>query len=182
MRKILEIGAGKNPYQGKSNEKVIHLDIIRLPHIEVIHDLNKFPWPFKNNEFDEVLARHVFEHLNDVVRTMKEIGRILKSNGILKIWVPYFASPDAYVDLTHKHFFTLKSFDYWDDSTLLGGVCKHEVGNIKFKIMKKELQFPKICKFFIINIFAKKFPNVYEHFFSRIFPACEVYFELKIVK
>jgi SAM-dependent methyltransferase len=180
MKKILELGAGKRPYLGKNNEDVIHTDIMKLPHIEVVHDLNKFPWPLKKNEFDEVLARHVLEHLDNIIKVMDEIGRILKPNGIIKIWVPYFSHVGAVWDLTHKHFFTLNTFDYWDKSTREGSVLNYEIGRTRFKIIKKELHFSRVYKF--INIFARKFPHIYEVYFSRVFPAYEIYFELKIIK
>lgn len=174
-KKILEIGCGKNPYFGKKGEKVIHLDIVKLPHVEVVHDLNKIPWPFKNNEFDEVRADNVLEHLDNLVKVMKEIWRILKPNGIVKIWVPYFAHPNAFQDPTHKRFFTLKTFDYWDTSTETGKKLNLEVRK-KFKIVKKKLIFGRKLKF--IELFANKFENFYEIIISRIFPADEIYFEL----
>lgn len=182
MKKILELGAGKNPYIGGKNEKVIHLDIKKFPHIEVVHDLNIFPYPFKKNEFDEIIARHVLEHLDDLTKVMKELWRILKPSGILKIWVPYFASPSAYTDLTHKHFFTLKSFDYWDENTDIGKSLGYEIGNVKFKVIKRELHFHRICKLLGIDLLAKRFSNIYESYLSRIFPAYEVFFELKAIK
>ncbi|MCD6381657.1 MAG: methyltransferase domain-containing protein, partial [Candidatus Aenigmarchaeota archaeon] len=133
MKKILELGSGKKPYLGKKDEKVIHLDIVKLPHVEIVHDLNKFPWPFKDNEFDEIRADNVIEHLDDLVKVMEEIWRILKPKGIVKVWVPYFAHPNAFTDITHKHFFTLHSFDYFDQRTEIGKKYSHEVVKINFK-------------------------------------------------
>jgi len=78
---------------------------------DVVHDLNKYPWPFKENTFDYVYASHVLEHLDDVKRALIEIWRISKNNAIVEIKVPYFNSYCAYGDVTHKHFFTFVSFD-----------------------------------------------------------------------
>ncbi len=80
-------------------------------HVDVRHDLNIFPWPFKDNTFDYILASHIIEHLDNIPQVLEEIGRISKPNSIVKITVPYFNSWSAFGDVTHKHFFTLLSFD-----------------------------------------------------------------------
>lgn len=179
MKKILELGSGKHPYKPKKGEEVIHLDIVKLPHIEVVHDLNKFPWPFEDDEFDEIIANNVLEHLNDIVKVMKEIWRILKPKGILKARVPYFAHPNAFTDPTHKQFFTLHTFDYWDPSTNAGQDLGHEVGRYRFKIKRKELIF--LGKKAFLRFF-NRIPDAYEVILSRILPADEIYIELEKIK
>ncbi|MFH8086806.1 MAG: class I SAM-dependent methyltransferase [Candidatus Aenigmatarchaeota archaeon] len=173
-KKILEVGCGLKPFKEEKG-KVIHLDKIKLPHVEIVHDLDKFPYSFKDNEFDMIIASHVLEHVEDLVAVMKEFHRILKKDGILKITVPYFASPTGFMDPTHKHFFTLKTFDYWDKRTFLGKKFNYEVNNVEFKIIKKELHFGKIK----ITIKNSKVWSIYENVFSKIIPASEIYFELK---
>ncbi len=177
--KILEIGCGNRPYLPVSkSEEVVHLDIIKLPHVEVVWDLNKFPYPFKSNEFDVVIAKNVLEHLDDLIKLMEELWRITKPGGILKITVPYFASPVAFSDPTHKHFFTLNTFDYWDPTTKSGKKYYFQLSTkAKFKVVKKRLQCPSI-----VNIFLKIHPKLYENILSRIIPAAEIYFELKVIK
>lgn len=179
MIKILELGAGKNPYKPKKDEIVIHLDKVKLPDIEVIHDLNKFPYPFKDNEFDIVIANNVLEHLNDLDRVMREIWRILKPKGIFKVKVPYFAHPNAFTDHTHKHFFTLHSFDYWDNNTTLGKLYSQQA-SVRFKIKKKQLIFYGRKRRFFGKILSKL--PYYEIYLSRIFPAEEIYLELEAIK
>ena len=173
--KILELGSGKRPYEAKEGEEVIHLDKVKLPDVEVVWDLNKFPWPFKDNEFDVVIARHVLEHLDDLINVMGEIWRILKPRGILKVWVPYFSSVNAFSDLTHRHFFTLHTFDYFEPNSEL----HHEVG-FTFKVLKKELKFGRAS--FLGKLVYKINPYIYERFLSFIFPAFEIYFELEVLK
>ena len=45
---------------------------------------------YENNFFDTILMFHVLEHLDDPVKTLKEIRRILKPNGKLIISTPDF--------------------------------------------------------------------------------------------
>ena len=106
--KILDIGCGMHKSPGS-----IGIDFNPLSEADYIHDLDIFPYPFKDNTFDVILCRSVLEHLNDVVKVMEEIHRVGKPGCIVKIIVPFFSSHWAHVDPTHKHFFTSHSFDYF---------------------------------------------------------------------
>ena len=52
-------------------------------------DLNCFPYPFADKQFDYLICTHVLEHIDDPVRTCAEFARIAKA-GYLE--VPYFAA------------------------------------------------------------------------------------------
>jgi predicted SAM-dependent methyltransferase len=108
--KRLNLGCGKTPIEGW-----INVDKIKLDGIDVIHDLDKFPYPFDNGSADYVLLNHVLEHLDDVVKVMEEVHRILKLCGKVEIAVPYYKHENAFTDPTHKHFFTEHSMDYFLD-------------------------------------------------------------------
>lgn len=145
--KILEIGCGKNPYKPKEREKVVHLDKIKLPDVEIVWNLNKFPYPFKDNEFDVIIAKHVIEHLDNIIKVMEELWKILKPNGLLKITVPYAKHTSAFQNPTHKHFFTCFTFDYRDSEGYAKNLFYELKTKAKFKIVKKELRFPWPYKF-----------------------------------
>ena len=122
------------------------------------------------------------EHLADIPRVMKELWRILKPNGVLKIWTPPWNDVDSYTDPTHIHHFTLESFDYWDPSTSLGGfaiVTHHEA---RFKILKKKLIFGKYLRKTGIEWFANKYYHYYKLILCWVIPARQLYFELKADK
>ncbi|RLI98717.1 MAG: hypothetical protein DRP00_01425 [Candidatus Aenigmatarchaeota archaeon] len=179
MKRILELGSGRKPYF-EDGAEVIHLDKVKLPHIEVVWDLNKFPYPFPDNYFDEVIATHVLEHLDDLASVMKEIWRILKPGGKLKITAPHFSNYDAYRDPTHKHFFTFESFDYFDPNFRLYQEFNFYLGeDVKFRIRYKEARFIKNIK---VRFKNSKLMKIYEMFFSRVFPTIEMYIELEAVK
>jgi len=180
VRRILELGCGKKPYQPKIGEEVIHLDIVKLPHVEVVWDLNRIPYPFPDNYFDEVIATHVLEHLDDIVCVMKEIWRILKPNGVLKITSPHFSNYDAFRDPTHKHFFTFETFDYFEPSSKLHKEFGFYLGReVAFKIRFKEARFIKNMKVRFKNSLIMR---LYEMFLSRIFPTIEMYIEMEAIK
>ena len=101
-------GCGKHKVEG-----FIGVDKLVLPSVDIVHDMNIFPYPFSDNSVDEVLLFNIIEHLPDTVRVMEEIWRICKNAGIIKISVPYYNSPGAFQDPTHLTFFTEHTFDYF---------------------------------------------------------------------
>jgi len=118
--KILDLGCGKRKRQG-----AIGIDISKDTDADVIHDLNVFPYPFADDEFDYVYADNVIEHLDNVVKVLEELHRISKNGATTKIIVPFFRSHYAFIDPTHKHFFTVRSFDNFDPEKDFNRIYKY---------------------------------------------------------
>jgi SAM-dependent methyltransferase len=112
--KALDVGCGGRKLPGSAG-----MDILALPGVDIVHDVDVTPWPIKDGSYDLVFLNHALEHVKDVVKTMDEIHRVLKPGGRAVIQVPYFRSIDAYTDPTHKHFFTSRSLDYFIAGTQL---------------------------------------------------------------
>tara|TARA_B100000767_G_C19658345_1_gene489871 strand:- start:425 stop:985 length:561 start_codon:yes stop_codon:yes gene_type:complete len=108
----LNLGAGNDIKDGFINH-----DISQLPGIDVAFDINTYPWPWDDNTFDEVVAHDLLEHLNDFMRAMEEIHRILIPNGMVKLSVPYWNSCARYIDPTHKIGFHEDTFKFFDPSS-----------------------------------------------------------------
>lgn len=172
---VLDVGCGKAKTKIE-NATVIGMDKIKLPEVDIIHDLEKSPLPFKNNSFDEIICNHVLEHIDNLFDLMEEFHRILKPSGVIKIRAPYFASPSAFMHPDHKRFFTYKTFEYW----LPNESQKYEVSKKStFLIKKRQLRFDTKFKMFGIEKIANRFPMFYEVLISRNFPAGELYIELE---
>ncbi len=77
---------------------------------DVRHDLNVTPWPFADASVDQILAAHVFEHLDNWWGAFRECARILKIGGILEIRVPDESSTDAAGYRDHVTVFSRYSF------------------------------------------------------------------------
>ena len=80
MENKINLGAGREIKDGFINH-----DITRLDGIDVVHDLNVFPWPWDDCSMDYILMQDVLEHLDDIVKPMNELHRILKPGGRVKI-------------------------------------------------------------------------------------------------
>ncbi len=98
MIEALILGCGPRYSKRPDTHCETLLDVRAFDGIDVIHDLNKTPWPFKASSFDEVVAIHVVEHLQDLISFMDESWRILRKGGAL-----YLETPEAgnNYDLTH---------------------------------------------------------------------------------
>lgn len=165
MEKIkVNLGSGGRPLEG-------YINVDRNPNapgVDIVHDLDKYPWPFDSDSVDEVIMEHCLEHLVDHNRAMKEIYRILKHGGVAKITVPHFTWQYAYADPTHKHFFAYGTFFYYASD------CGYF--DFKFSSCKVRLVFGKRLSIWniILEPLFNLFPNVYEQSPLRIFPALHI--------
>jgi len=109
---ILELGCGINP---SNNVDVRHDKTKHADHVDVAHDLDVFPWPWVDGEFDRIIAVDVLEHLTQPLeRILDECWRILADNGQLAIEVPHCQSWHAWADPTHCRAFHDITFRYFD--------------------------------------------------------------------
>jgi SAM-dependent methyltransferase len=58
----------------------------------VVHDLNVFPYPLKDSSFEHVVIQDVIEHVQDPIRVMEELHRILRPDGRPQLRTPPFSS------------------------------------------------------------------------------------------
>lgn len=85
----------------KKRPGAIGVDLVKLPGVDIVHDLDKGPWPLESNSATNIRCEHGIEHVKDVNLFMKECHRILKNGGVLEIVTPHFSSYNSYVDPTH---------------------------------------------------------------------------------
>ncbi|MDD5731928.1 MAG: class I SAM-dependent methyltransferase [Patescibacteria group bacterium] len=131
-KKILNIGCGTTRIPDSIGVDRTFID----GFVDVVHDLNMVPYPFENSSIDEIHMYHVLEHLDEPIKKIEEMHRILKAGGILYIRVPHFSSMGAFTDLTHIRPFGYSSFDIFNNSDY-----KHYYANVNFKIVHKEIKY-----------------------------------------
>jgi len=106
----LNLGCGYFKKEGYIN----NVDIRKEVNPDLVIDLNKYPYPFKDNTFEIIEAHHLIEHLNSPFECMFELHRILKNGGKLIITVPHcsrgFSHPEhkCGFDVTFPYYFNPK--------------------------------------------------------------------------
>ena len=172
----LHLGCGRNYKKGW-----INCDVSPEVNPDKIVDLEKkLPW--KNDSIEQVLAEHVFEHIKNFIELMHEIHRICKKGSAIKIKTPFYSSWGHFNDPTHVRFFSPWTFNYFNKSNY-----SHEAKSNKdmFKIKKVKLNFgvgtSKKLNFFF-NPLLNFNHKLYCRFFSWIFPASEIEYELVVLK
>jgi predicted SAM-dependent methyltransferase len=165
----VELGCGDSKAPG-----YIGVDKVKTNYVDIIHDLDSFPWPFINDQVTEIRAFHVIEHLEDVVRTIEEMHRICKPNALIHIRVPYVTSTWAFGDPTHKHYFNEYSFDYFEPGNKL-----HYYTTASLEIIKRDL----ICNPTPLGRFRNLIPfkkSILRYFLWNMID--EIYFQLRVIK
>ena len=169
--KKLNFGCGEKILPG-----YVNVDIVKLPGVDLVVNLDKTPYPFRDNEFDEIYADNVIEHLENFIEVLEELQRILRPRGKLIIKVPHFTSHDAWAHPQHKREFTYESFDFF-----VRGTKRYKADGRCFpknfrRIRRKKLVFekglhPLNLHNYIIQQIANLFPLWYEKTPLRMFPA-----------
>lgn len=100
------------------------IDIADIEGVDIVHDLNVFPWPFEDNSVDAARCSHYIEHVVDLISFMNELHRVMKPGAICEIWAPYYTSRRCWQDPTHVRAISETSFLYynqdWVKSSNLG--------------------------------------------------------------
>jgi SAM-dependent methyltransferase len=109
--RILDVGCGLNKLPG-----AIGIDRNPASRADVICDLDRFPYPFKDSSFDKLQAIHVIEHVSDVIKTMEEFHRLLRSGGEAVIATPHYTDFSSFCDPTHRWHLTSFSLRYFGEN------------------------------------------------------------------
>lgn len=153
----LDIGCGKSKHDGYYG-----VDIDPNSDADLIYDLNNTPWPFDDNQFSEVLASQVIEHVKSPINFINELCRITKPHGKIVIITPHYTSADSYGALDHLWHLSTKSFSSNDKFS--------SVVSVKLRSIWKPLQF-------LVNRFARV-RGFWESYLSFICRATNITAEL----
>lgn len=122
----LDLGSGNS-----SDKDYVKMDVYPFSNADVIHDMEKIPYPFQSESFDVIRSHHSLEHCSfpRVQEILSECFRLLKPNGYLKIEVPCLES-------AIKAFLTLPEEKRWNSVAMeyiFGNQNKTQLGNQQHK-------------------------------------------------
>jgi SAM-dependent methyltransferase len=172
--KILDIGCGNRKVPG-----AIGIDFNNTLDADIVHNLNKFPYPFKDDEFDEVFIGGTLCLLDNAILVMEEVHRVCKKHAKIKIVQPYFRSVWNFADPWIKNFGTVHSFAFYDPDD---PICtRYMYTSARFKTVSitfdEYLDNPSIIRKIVIK-FATRFPRKYELYLSHFFPLNNIIYQL----
>jgi SAM-dependent methyltransferase len=108
---LLDLGCGPNKQKG-----FVGLDKRKMDGVDIVHDLEKFPYPLEDECAIQVLCSHIIEHIKPwlFIPFMDEIWRLCKPNAQLLISMPYGASRGFQQDPTHCNMANEATWLYFD--------------------------------------------------------------------
>lgn len=112
----VDIGSGDIRTEG-----FLSLDISDKCKPDIVWDIKKTPWEWATEPLEYLRADNILEHLDptDLINVINEAHRLMAPGGVFWIRVPLLKMDEehidgAFTDPTHRNYFTMGSFDYWD--------------------------------------------------------------------
>ncbi|MCS7079868.1 MAG: class I SAM-dependent methyltransferase [Chloracidobacterium sp.] len=179
--RVLDVGCGQRKQPG-----AVGLDRIPLPGVDVVHDLDARPYPFPDNTFDEIYARHVIEHVASVPEFLAELHRIAAPGARLYIATPHYSSLGSWNDPTHRWHFSAYSFDYF----AAGHPGAYYAGG-GFRVVSIEVTFLRLWRLvgvaWLVNAVNRRprwriFRKTWEEYLSFLIRARDIHVTLEVVK
>lgn len=167
-----------------SNQKPGYINVDKYGEPEVRHDLEVFPWPWKDSSVSEIVLNHVLEHLGQDTDTyfdiIKEIYRVCADQATVYITVPHPRHDHFINDPTHVRkitpegigLFSKKNNQLWADggcaNSPLGFFLDVDMEVTHIEIVPDPEWGQKISEKKItaeeLNAAAKKYNNVIQEF------------------
>lgn len=179
MKKRVSLGCGSDKPEG-----FVGVDIVDLPEVDVVQDLEEEKWDLPENHFVEVRAKDVFEHIEHSVTFLENIHSIAEEGAEVYIRSPHRSS-QSWTDPTHerlvgidtiKEYFTNKGdYNFYSD-------IRFRQEDVRITFLKSIFHPWNYLIEPIINL-NSAIQGYYESsFLCRIFPAKNVEFNLEVKK
>jgi len=117
----LDVGCGGNKQPG-----FVGMDMYpREGIVDIVHDIQEFPWPFPDSVCTVILLSHVWEHVEPKYRfrLMDELWRIIRHDGHLFISCPHDGSHLAAAHPQHYMCPNSTTFQFFDPDYHLYSCC-----------------------------------------------------------
>ncbi len=171
--KVLDVGGSRSPdYQKYFSNKTV-VDITAGPGVDIVASV--YQLPFQDGEFDRVLCMVVLEHLEDPIRAIAEMRRVLKPGGKIIISVPFmFPMHDTPGDYWRFTKFGLQKLfsNGWKIEKIAAETTTEEAFAVMLQRLayQTKMRFNKVSKFFIFMLarFIAWMPSIITHVYGDI--------------
>ena len=133
----LDVGCGINKQKG-----CIGMDMTPHKNVDIVHDVQVFPWPIPDDVCHMIIMSHLWEHIEPKYRfqVMDELWRIMRHDGQLFIVCPYAHSFLAAAHPAHYMCPNEATFQFFDSDYALWHVCSYKKP-LPWKIVRNEANF-----------------------------------------
>jgi len=125
----LDVACGDNKQRG-----FIGIDKRKTACVDIVHDLEKFPWPLETGSVSRVVISHFWEHIKPwlTLDFMAELHRVCLDEAQVFISGPYGHEFRFIQDPTHCNPSNEATFLYWDNKHALWNVYKPESFHLEY--------------------------------------------------
>lgn len=174
--RVLHMGPGVEESFG------VKIDNIARVKPDVLADLNRPPYPFKDSSFDAAYAFSVVEHVDNFFGMFGELHRILKPGGFVALLTPHFSNEGSYIDPSHRLHLSIRSFDYFIEGADLFASYGF-YSNTRFKIRERLLMIERPWNHIPgLQRAINRASSFYERHLCYMIRGAGLYLELEAVK
>ncbi len=102
----------------KQGPEWIGMDYQKLPGVDIVHDIEEYPWPLPDGCCEIIVGSHIAEHINPAkggfIKWMNEAWRVMKPDGQFMLALPYGLSYGYVQDPTHCNPCNETTWTYFD--------------------------------------------------------------------
>lgn len=102
----------------------VGIDILPFEGVDIIQDIEQYPWALPDECCSLAVGSHIVEHINPAkfgfINWMNEIWRIMKYDGEVIFVLPYAGSAGYWQDPTHVNPCNETTFHYFDPLSKTG--------------------------------------------------------------
>ena len=119
----LDVGCGLFKQKG-----CIGMDMVKHSHVDIVHDIQEFPWPVPDNICSQIIMSHIWEHIEPKYRfeVMDELWRIMRHDGQLFLAAPYANSFLSHAHPAHYMCPNEATFQFFDPEYELWHACSYK--------------------------------------------------------
>ncbi len=174
--RILDVGCGINKRDG-----AIGIDRNPASRADVLCELDRFPYPFRDSSFDALQAIHVIEHVSDVIRTMEEFHRLVRRGGEVYIVTPHYTDFSSFCDPTHRWHLNSFSLRYFGEDH--GGFGYYT--SARFEEISVRVRLLALWRWLGFELLVNAFPRYrrfWEHYLCYIVRGKAIEWRLRVSK
>ncbi|MBE0660091.1 MAG: methyltransferase domain-containing protein [Bryobacteraceae bacterium] len=174
--RTLDVGCGINKLRGS-----IGIDRNPRSKADVLCDLDRFPYPFRDNSFSRLQAIHVIEHVSDVIHTMEEFHRLVAAGGTIFLATPHYTDFSSFCDPTHRWHLNSFSFRYFGSDNAGYGYYS----NVRLREKKVRVRLLALWRYLGFELMVNastRFRRFWEHYLCYVVRGKVMEFEFEVLK